>query len=312
MSSMIITRAPLRIPLGGGGTDFPSYYKKYGGYLSAFALDKYVYVAMHETLDSKIRLKYSLNEEVDSIDNLRNRVAAEALKYYDLTKGVEIVTVSDVPECSGLGGSSAFCVALVTAIRELLNLPLIKADIFRDSYLIERERAGLPGGIQDQYFATMGRAWELFLYDTVSTKELDVSKILPYLYLVYTGSRDGNLFIAERQDNRVECEDAGILQNLEEVKYLAYKVSKQVIGGDYKALAISFSEHWELKKERDRNVTNPRIDSLYEKALFDGALGGKLIGLGGGGYLLLCSEIPLENGLHIGVDTEGCKVLYRG
>ena len=178
---MIVTRAPLRIPLGGGGTDFPSYYLKYGGYILGFALDKYVHCVLHDTIDDKIRLKYSKTEVVDDVDRLENRIAAEALKWYSITKGVEVATFSDVPESSGLGGSSAFCVALVTALRHKLGLPMDKYIIFASAYDIERNKAGQPGGIQDQYFASFGGAWALELGKKFKTGKVDVSRLLPKL-----------------------------------------------------------------------------------------------------------------------------------
>ncbi|MBA7637235.1 D-glycero-alpha-D-manno-heptose 7-phosphate kinase [subsurface metagenome] len=162
---MIVTRAPLRIPLGGGGTDFPSYYLKYGGYILGFAIDKYVYVVFHDTIDGKIRLKYSKNEIVEDVDKLENRTAAEALKAYGVTKGVEIATFSDVSESSGLGGSSAFCVALVVALRYKLGLSLDKQEIYQSAYDIERIKAKQPGGIQDQIFASLGGTWSITLGD---------------------------------------------------------------------------------------------------------------------------------------------------
>src|SRR4030042_313264 len=165
---VIVTRAPLRIPLGGGGTDFPSYYLKYGGYVLGFALNQYVHVVVHPTRDGMIHLKYSKAEASEDVDALDNRVAAEALKWFGWKGGIEIATFSDVPEGSGLGGSSAFCVALVKALdlltaeergRRLMN----RYEIFAAAWDIERNCAGQPGGMQDQFFASFGGGWSIEL-----------------------------------------------------------------------------------------------------------------------------------------------------
>ena len=310
---MIVTRAPLRIPLGGGGTDFPSYYQRYGGYILGFALNKAVHVVLHDTIDKKIRLKYRKNEEVDDVDQLENRIAAEALKWYGVTSGVEIATFSDVPNVSGLGGSSSFCVALVTALRYKLGMKLDKQEIFASAYDIERNKAGQPGGMQDQYFATFGGAWELFLKDVFERTRITVSQIVPRMKLVYTGTSRTDLGIADRQSKKSDSTDPSMIQNLTQVKILGLRIRDYIRRGDYENIGKLTHEHWERKKERDSSVTNTEVDKLYSQALEGGAIGGKLLGLGGGGYLLLFTNknIPGLSCIPVGVDSEGCKVVYH-
>jgi D-glycero-alpha-D-manno-heptose-7-phosphate kinase len=310
---MIVTRAPLRIPLGGGGTDYPAYYLNYGGFLLSFALDKYVHVVLHDTIDSKIRLKYSKTEEVNSVDELQNRVAAEALKWYGITSGIEVATFSDVPEASGLGGSSSFCVALVTALRCKLGIPLIKEEIFKDAYDIERNKAGQSGGIQDQFFASYGGAWSLRLNKEVARTPAYIYDLLPKLKLVYTGTHRKGLDIANSQAKKVKEYNSAMLDNLETVKSIGYYIETCLRQGMYDEIGETFDKHWRVKKERDPNISNSETDKLYEEALSKGALGGKLLGLGGGGYLLLYSNKELEgmNCFPVGIDTEGCKVVYQ-
>lgn len=310
---MIVTRAPLRIPLGGGGTDFPNYYLKYGGFICGLALNRHVHVVLHDTIDGKIRLKYSKVEMVDDPDQLQNRVAAEALKWYGITKGIEVATFSDVPEASGLGGSSSFCVALVVALRQKLGLKMDKDEIFASAYAIERLKAGQAGGIQDQFFATYGGAWALDLSQEVIQIPVYTDGVTSHLKLLYTGTTRKDLGIAQNQTKKVTAMDQAMISNLDKTKEMGKKIFDLLDAGDYKAFGQIMNEHWENKKARDPDVTNPTVDALYSKALEEGAIGGKLMGLGGGGYLLLCTNTFLSGTSYIPVDIdrEGAKVCYE-
>ena len=313
---MILTRSPLRIPLGGGGTDFPSYYLKHGGYILGFALDKYVHVALNKTLDNKIRLKYSKTECVDSLDELENRVAAETLKYYDIEGGIEVATFSDVPEGSGLGGSSSFCVALVSALRCLLDLDQDKEIIFSDAYRIERQLAGQPGGMQDQWFASYGsvHCFELGEQDEATkSRSINVDDFIKNLRLVYTGTGRNDLGIADRQTKQSTDQDTMMLWNLQMTKILGRKIEDNIREGNFDAVGQIFHTHWLNKKERDESISNSVVDQMYEEGLNNGALGGKLLGLGGGGYLMFYTNNGWYPDKHIpiGIDREGCKVVYK-
>lgn len=310
---MIVTRAPLRIPLGGGGTDFPSYYLKYGGYILGFAIDKYVYVVFHDTIDGKIRLKYSKNEIVEDVDKLENRVAAEALKTYGMTKGVEIATFSDVSESSGLGGSSSFCVALVVALRHKLGLSLNKYEIFQSAYDIERVKARQPGGIQDQLFASLGGAWSATLgEDPPRLKMIDLSGLLPKLKLIYSNTTRANLEIASAQTRDTENKDGTVLESLKLTKELSQKIEKCIQEGNLDEVGRIFHAHWLNKKRRSSLISSTQLDSIYERALNNGATGGKLVGLGGGGYFLFYVPKKLTGfeAVPFSIDWEGGKVIY--
>lgn len=316
---MIITRAPLRIPLGGGGTDFPSYFEKYGGYILGFALDKYVYVVVHKTIDKVVRLKYSKSEVVSDIDYLENRVAAETLKYMDVTSNIEVATFSDVPEASGLGGSSAFCVALLIGLKRLKGLPLNKQYLFKEAYHIERELAGQPGGLQDQWFASRGNAWRLLLSKglRIEADIIEVSGLLPYLKLVYTGSGRTSLVIADQQDKGVTEENEAVLASLHKTKELGLDIESYLLSNQFDKIGSTFHKHWESKKLRSNHISTLDIDTIYGVARASGAVGGKLLGLGGGGYFLFYSEngLPGLDYLHtlsVGLDSEGVKVIYEG
>jgi len=310
---VIVTRAPLRIPLGGGGTDTPSYYNKYGGFILSFAIQQYVYVVLHPTIDGKIRLKYSKNETVEHPDQLLNRVAAEVLNTYGITKGVEIATFSDVPESSGLGGSSSFCVALIAAIRQLKGLQLDRQEIFRQAYNIERIRAGQQGGIQDQLFAALGGCWAVSLGDAEPALEMvNPNGLLGRLKLVYAGDRKStyNLGIADKQQDDIIEENPDVVASLHKTKELGKYIHSLVKSGETDKLGEIFNEHWENKKKRNPAITNPELDAVYRNALGCGASGGKLVGLGGGGYFLFYVPRGLDmEAIDLKIDWQGVTVL---
>ncbi len=325
---MIITRAPLRIPLGGGGTDFPSYFKKYNGYILGFATNLYVYVVLHPTTDGMIHLKYRLNEVVASIDDIKNEIARECIRYVDPNlMGLEISTFSDVPESSGLGGSSAFTVALLKALYEYKGIEVDLQTLFSDAYTVERHLAGQPGGIQDQWFATYGGCHELYLgsstasdnglvfnFSSISSNEVDIKDFISNLRLVYTHKHRYNLDIAKRQDKGVAEDSNRVLASLDKTKKLGMDIGLHLRDGRYGDVGKVFSLHWENKILRDSEITTFEIDDLYQKCLRAGAVGGKLLGLGGGGYLLMYTEKALDgiNAISLDIDTEGVKVLYKG
>lgn len=310
---MILSRAPLRITLGGGGTDFPSYYLKYGGHILGFAINKYVYVVLHDAIDSKIRLKYSKNEVVEDVGKLENRVAAESLKAYGLTSGVEVATFADVPESSGLGGSSAFCVALVVALRYKLGIPLNKHEIYRSAYDIERNKAKQPGGMQDQFFAALGGAWNITLGPGLEQMEMvDVGQLLPKLKLVYSDATRESIEIASSQDNDTEREDSNVIQSLRITDELWRAMRQSILDGNLDEVGRIFHAHWLNKKRRSKLISSQQLDSIYERALANGATGGKLVGLGGGGYFVFYVPKKL-NGFEpipFSIDWEGAKVIY--
>ena len=309
---MILARAPLRIPLGGGGTDFPSYYKKFGGMVLGFALDRYVHCIIHDTVDNKVRLKYSKTECVNHVDQLENRVAAEALKFHGITTGIEVATFSDVPESSGLGGSSAFCVALVTAIRHKLGIPYDKYEIYASAYDIERNKAGQPGGLQDQFFAAFGSSWMVDLpkHNCFSMTNVDVKSLVPRLKLVYTGTGRSDLGIAVKQNEMSE----EVIQSLHVTREIGTTVYNCLIEDRLDDIGDIFHKHWENKKKRSPDISNSVVDGLYESLRGCGVRGGKLLGLGGGGYLLIYANgVKFDQDyrlIDVGIDQEGCKVVY--
>ena len=314
---MIVTRAPLRIPLGGGGTDFPSYYKEHGGYILGFACNLYVYVVLHPTIDGKIHLKHRENEVVDSPDELKHRIAAECIKsitkqYGDLG-GIEIATFSDVPQSSGLGGSSAFCVALLAALYRFVGLKWDLHSLFKEAVEVERVNANQPGGMQDQWFAAYGNAFALTLSQSIHSEVMDLGGLVKNLKLVYTHEHRYNLDTATRQENLTSKGNFHMIQNLHSIKAIGKQIESLIKTGSFKEVGEAFSSHWEKKLLRDTGITTREIDDLYFKCIDRGAVGAKLIGLGGGGYLLVYTETELEEIklLDLDIDTEGVKTLFE-
>ena len=321
---MILSRAPLRIPLGGGGTDFATYYKEHGGYFLGFACNLYVYVMVHSIIEPKINLKYSKNESVEcsleGLDQLENKVAAEAIRHIGLPEkgGLEIATFSDVPESSGLGGSSSFTCALLVGLNALVGRePYTIEELFTQSFHIEREVAGIPGGMQDQYFASRGGSYSVILgseklEESSGSSPVDVTDFANNLYLVFTNRVRPNLDIATRQNEKTEQSDADMLASLQKVKEIGRIIERHIYTKKYKEIAVLFSEHWGSKMDRDPDIATPEMQEIWDQCLGAGALGGKLIGLGGGGYFLMYSTRSLEpiGGIPIKVAPTGAEIVH--
>ncbi|MCC7178089.1 MAG: galactokinase [Acidobacteria bacterium] len=295
---MIITRSPLRITLGGGGTDLPSYYREHGGFLVAAAIDKYVYVTVMRPFVPGIFLKYSQLEHVDRIDDVQHRIIREALRQLDFrTPQVEITTLADIPAGTGLGSSGSFTTALLKALyahrRRLLH-PSELAELACD---IEVNRLGEPVGKQDQYIAAYGGV-TCFTFNPdggVEAEPLQIPmdalfNLEDNLLLFFTGfSRSAGRILAD-QRARSEQGDEQMLKNLHEVKALGLMARDLLTRGDTAGFGALMHEQWEQKKRRSGGMSNPRIDEWYELGLRNGAIGGKLVGAGGGGFLLFYSE----------------------
>jgi D-glycero-alpha-D-manno-heptose-7-phosphate kinase len=295
---MIITRSPLRITLGGGGTDLPSYYQDHGGFLIAAAIDKYVYVTVMRPFVPGIFLKYSQLEHVERIDQVEHRLIREALKQLDFrTPQIEITTLADIPAGTGLGSSGSFTTALLKALyahRKRLLHPNELAELACD---IEINRLGEPVGKQDQYIAAYG-GLTCFSFNPDGSVKAEPLKIPmdalfnleDNLLLFFTGfSRSAGSILAD-QKKRSEKHDATMLQNLHDVKELGLRSRDALMKGDTPGFGALMHEQWEQKKRRSGGMSNPHIDEWYELALKNGAIGGKLVGAGGGGFLLFYSE----------------------
>jgi D-glycero-alpha-D-manno-heptose-7-phosphate kinase len=294
---MIMARSPLRITFGGGGTDLPSYYRTHGGFVLAGAINKYVYVTVTRPFTEGIYLKYSELEHVTSVDEVRHRIIREALRMQKLhTPQIEITTLADIPAGTGLGSSGSFTTALLKSLfahRRKLIHPKELAEL---ACHIEIDRLCEPIGKQDQYIAAYGglTCFSFHKDDRVTVEPLRVtmSTMLDMednLLLFFTGFSRNAGDILRDQHVRSQKDDKDMLHNLHYVKELAYRSKEALEAGKVAQFGELMHEHWEKKKRRSGIMSNPRIDELYELGRKNGAVGGKLVGAGGGGFLMFCA-----------------------
>jgi D-glycero-alpha-D-manno-heptose-7-phosphate kinase len=291
---MIITRSPLRITLGGGGTDLPSYYRQHEGFLVAAAIDKYVYVTVMRPFTPGIYLKYSELEHVERIDQVKHRIIREALALLDFkTPQVEITTLADIPAGTGLGSSGSFTTALLKALYAHRKRLIHPGELAELACHIEIDRLQEPIGKQDQYIAAFGGITS-FTYkkdDTVAAEPLRVSMDTMFdlednLLMFFTGYSRSASAVLRDQNTRTQQSDADMLNNLHYVKELGYRSAEALMQGKPVQFGELMHEHWEHKKRRSGGMSNPRIDEWYELGMKNGAAGGKLVGAGGGGFLM--------------------------
>src|SRR5438874_4182083 len=295
---MIITRSPLRITLGGGGTDLPSYYQHHGGFLVAAAIDKYVYVTAMRPFTPGIFLKYSKLEHVDEIDQVQHPIIREVLKTMGFrTPQVEITTLADIPSGTGLGSSGSFTTALVKALYAHRRRLLHPSEVARLACEIEIERLHEPVGKQDQYIAAYGgvTCFDFHPDGSVAARPLTLAmetlfELEDNLLLFFTGFSRSAGSLLQDQKARSEADDAEMIENLHYVKDLGYRSQAALEAGQCHEFGELMHEHWEHKKRRSRGMSNAKIDEWYELGRRNGAIGGKLVGAGGGGFLLFYAE----------------------
>jgi D-glycero-alpha-D-manno-heptose-7-phosphate kinase len=326
---MIISRAPVRMSLGGGGTDLPSYYTKFGGFLVAAAIDKYVFISINKRFVPTIRLSYSQTEIVESVDQIQHRIFREALKLLGITKQVEIVSIADVPSNCGLGSSSAFTVSLLNALhaykREFVSLEALAEEACR----LEIDILGEPIGKQDQYMTALGGLCSLtFEADgkvCVEPLRLPADKLMDLennLSMFYTGSERKASEILSAQNERTKTNDDVVLSTLHRIKEIGRDSRRALERGDLDEFGALLDFHWQVKKRLSDKISNPRFDEIYETARRAGALGGKIMGAGGGGFFLFYSQNkkgrlidalrPLElSYTPFRFDFEGAKILVN-
>ncbi len=295
---MIITRSPLRISLGGGGTDLPSYYQEHTGFLVAAAIDKYVYITLHQTFVPEGILKYSKLERVSKVDDIEHPIIREALRMSDLDiRSLEISSMADIPAGTGLGSSGSFTTALLQALHSHKKSLLHPADLAELACQIEIDRLKEPIGKQDQYIAAYGgitcfrflpdgrvQAWPL------KTSEETLFNLEDNLLLFFTGYSRSASKILKEQDDKSKAADKGMVENLHFVKDLGFQSQAALESGDLHEFARLMDVHWQRKKERSGGMSNPQINEWYDLAMASGALGGKLIGAGGGGFLMFYAD----------------------
>jgi len=296
---MIITRSPLRISLGGGGTDLPSYYREHGpGFLIAAAIDKYVYITIHDMFDSGVIVRYSKTERVDAVTDVQHPIVREAMRLVGIENPhLEIASVADVPAGTGLGSSGSFTTALLKALHAYRKNLVHPDELAAQACDLEINRLGEPSGKQDQYIAAFGgvtcfrfhgdervEAWPL----RASAETLH--NLEDNLMLFFTGFTRSASSLLKDQDEKTKKRDGDMLRNMEFVKELGTKSLEALESGDLRGFAELMNVHWEHKRRRTNGMSNDSIDIWYNTARQNGALGGKLIGAGGGGFLLFYTE----------------------
>lgn len=295
---MLIVRSPLRISLGGGGTDLPSYYEENEGFLITAAINKFVYLTMHENFEDEILIKYSKTEKTRNVNEIMHPIFRECIKMLGLQdESFEIQSMADIPAGTGLGSSSSFTTALLKCLHEYKGELVDTEELAREACEIEMERLKEPIGKQDQYIAAYGgiRAMWFRKDGTVDVETLNMTRETLYnlednLVLYFTGFERSASRILKEQDDKTKAADSGMKQNLDMVKQMGLDSKAAFEKGDLRAFADIMNHHWEIKKKRSDAMSNPRIDEWYEHAMKNGALGGKLIGAGGGGFLMFYSE----------------------
>jgi len=295
---MIITRSPLRISLGGGGTDLPSYYERHGGFLVAAAIDKYIYTTLHQTFVPDLIVKYSKLERVPSAKQIEHPIIREA---FDLV-GVEgpyleMTSMADIPAGTGLGSSGSFTTSLLKALHSYKKNLVHPAELAAQACYIELNRLREPIGKQDQYIAAYGgiTCFEFQRDGNVKAWPLKLSEETLYnlednLLLFFTGYSRSASSILKEQHDKSKQDDQAMLENLHFIKDLGRQSAAAMEKGDLREFARLMDVHWQRKKERSGNMSNGQIDQWYETARANGALGGKLIGAGGGGFLMFYAD----------------------
>lgn len=292
---MIIARSPLRISLGGGGTDVPSYYEKYEGFLIAAAINKYVYVTAMRPFNEGIYLKYSNIEQVRLVEQVAHPIIREALREMRLrTPQIEITTLADVPSGTGLGSSGSFTTALLSCLFTHYRRSIQTKELAELACEIEINRLSEPIGKQDQYIAAFGGITEFtFQRDgSVLSQPLNVSMETTHdlednLLLFFTGQSRSASSILVDQVNKSKSENQEMIENLNYIKELGLRSKSALLEGNTLEFGRLMHEHWERKRLRTKGMSNPFIDDAYQYAIQEGAVGGKVVGAGGGGFLLL-------------------------
>jgi D-glycero-alpha-D-manno-heptose-7-phosphate kinase len=326
---MIITRSPLRVSLGGGGTDLPSYYSEFGGFLVAAAIDKYVYITKHTTFQEEIIVKYSKLERVKSVDQIEHPIVREALKLTGVTDPhIELASMADIPGGTGLGSSGSFTTALLRALHASKKSLISPAELAEQACEIEINRLGEPIGKQDQYIAAVGgiTAFTFHKDGRVEFRPCKISEETLYnlednLLLFFTGYSRSASSILKDQNDRSKKNDPAMLDNLHFTKDLGHKSLACLESGNLEEFAMLMDVHWQRKKARSSGMSNGQINQWYDAAMANGALGGKLIGAGGGGFLMFYAgdkqklrRAMREKGLkevRFRFDFEGTKIVAQ-
>ena len=291
---MLISRSPLRVTLGGGGTDLPSYYKKKNGFLISAAIDKYVYVTITRPFKQGIYLKYSKIEKVKKVSQIFHPIIKEVLKEQNFKKPqIEITTLTDIPAGTGLGSSGSFTTALIKALYFYKNRRIQTKDLAEKACDIELNKLKEPIGKQDQYISAYGgincfyfkKSGEVIV-EPLKISNKTLLSLKNNLLIFFTGYSRNASDILKEQDKKTKKQNKEMIKNLDFIKNIGLKSKKYLLSGDLGKFAELMNVHWEYKQSRSKQMTNKKITKYYKDALKNGAIGGKIVGAGGGGFLM--------------------------
>jgi D-glycero-alpha-D-manno-heptose-7-phosphate kinase len=290
---MIITRTPLRVSIGGGGTDLPAYYERFGSFFISAAINKYIYIALHKTFQKNFLLKYSQFEQIDDASLIKHPIVREAFKLHNLEPYLEMISAADIPAGTGLGSSGSFGVGLLRAIYALKREHISPGALAEEACHIEIDRLKEPVGKQDQYIAAHGgiTCFEINTRGEVTVSPLRISNSTLHdlednLLMFFTGYSRSASEVLGQQTKGLQADDKKFTDNLHFIKQIGQEIKGSLERGDCQGFGRLMHEHWLHKNSQTSAISNPTINGWYELAMKNGALGGKLIGAGGGGFLL--------------------------
>lgn len=327
---MIITRTPFRVTLGGGGTDLPAYYSKYGGFIFATGINKYMFINLNRPIvDDLVRVKYTKTEIVAHRDELQHEIAREAMGMAGIENSLEIISMADVPAGTGLGSSSSYAVGLLNGLHTMKREYVPLQQLAEEACRLEIELLKKPIGKQDQYMAAFGgfTILEIAKDGKVDVRSVDVSggtidDLNRNMLMFYTNtSRSADKILSE-QSKGVKKQIKNVLESMHYIKEIGYKILEAVESNNLTDVGLLFDKHWQYKKRISTKMSNPRFDEIYNIAKANGALGGKISGAGGGGFFVFYveeghtkfREVMKKSGLRemrYRFDFEGTKVLVN-
>ena len=316
---MIITRTPFRFTLGGGGTDLPSYYTRYGGLIFAAAIDKYMFIAVNRPIvDDLVRLKYSSSEMVNHVSELRHELARIALEHVGISNAIEVLSMADIPAGTGLGSSSCYLVGLLNALFALKRDHRPVSEVAEIACDLEMVKIRKPIGKQDAYLAAFGG---LPILEIAKDGKVTVKSVRIDYPLLDELNRNTLLFyrettrqaeeILQHQYQAVEKNDVGVTESLHRIKDIGYQIIESVEMGNLDRFGTLMDEHWQAKKRLSSKIANARLHEIYDIAKANGALGGKVTGAGGGGFFVFYTS-DRHRQLRQAMRAEGLRELrYR-
>lgn len=316
---MIVVRTPFRLPLGGGGTDLPPYYSHHGGFLVTAAIDKYMFININRpAIVNKIKINYTKVEMVDpgNIDLIRHEIVRESLRYLNVRLPLEISSMADLSAGTGMGSSSSYTVGLLNGLNSFLRRDASTRQLAEEACLIEIDRIKKPIGKQDQYAAAFGGivVLEIDKQGQVKVSPLKIDHETVYelehrLMMFYTNiERDANLILSE-QAKKINVDEKDAVSSMHRIKEIGREIKEVLERGEVSQFGKLLHAHWLEKKKVSSQMSNPDIDRWYDKAMKNGALGGKLMGAGGGGFLLFCAAPGERKKLRLALEEEGLKFM---